>query len=99
MSAIIFTHWNDGKPDAVVLESTRMLTLRDAPGTRVRCNRGRGWVTVEGDPADYWIKPGEEMQVRSRGRVVIETDPRGELQVTLPCVDGGKQAIRGSATA
>ena len=71
----------------------RILALRNAAGTRVRCSRGRGWVTVEGDPADYWISAGDEMQVRSPGRVVIEAYPGGELQVTLPTGRCGRQAV------
>jgi hypothetical protein len=84
MSAILLTSGTDGQAGASGLAARRMLSLRGAAGTRVRCTRGRGWITVEGDPADYWLGAGEEFQIRAATRVVIEAEPCSELVVTPP---------------
>jgi Protein of unknown function (DUF2917) len=84
MSAILLTRWTDRKRRALRLAAPRILSLRGAAGTCVRCIRGRGWITVEGDPADYWISAGEAFQIRAATRVLIEADGCGELLVTLP---------------
>ena len=94
---IILTNGGDGHRGAVALESVRILSLDGAAGARVRSRRGRGWVTIEGDPADHWIGPGEEIEVRSPGRVVIETDRDGELQVALPARNSTIRAPRTAA--
>ena len=94
--------------DAILLTSginpgtaaPRLLTLRGAAGTRVRCTRGRGWITVEGDPTDYWINAGEDLRIRAATRVVIEADSGGELVVTPPrTLSGAYASPRHSAVA
>lgn len=92
MSAILLTSGTDREPGTLRLAAPRILSLRGAAGTRVRCIRGRGWITVEGDPADYWINEGEEFQIRAATRVVIEAERCGELVVTLPRTESGAYA-------
>jgi hypothetical protein len=76
MNAIFLT--NGTSPGTA---APRLLTLRGAAGTRVHCTRGRGWITVEGDPADYWISAGEDLHIRAATRVVIEAEGRGDAGV------------------
>jgi hypothetical protein len=92
MMTILFTSGTDGEAGTPRLAAPRILTLRRAAGTWVRCTRGRGWITVEGDLADYWIKEGEELQIRAATRVVIEAERCGELVVTLPRTQSGPHA-------
>lgn len=84
MSTILLTSGTDGEPGTLRLAAPRILTLRGAVGTRVRCTRGRGWITAEGDPADYWINPGEYLHVRAATRGVIGAVRCAGLVVTLP---------------
>jgi len=92
MSAILLTSSRDREPRALRLAAPRILSLRGGAGAWVRCIRGRGWITVEGDPADYWISAGEEFRIRAATRVVIEADGCGELLVTLPRRETGEYA-------
>ena len=92
MSAILLTSCRDREARTLRLAAPRILSLRGAAGTSVRCVRGRGWITVEGDPADYWINAGEEFRIRAATRVLIEADGCGELLVTLPCRESGAYA-------
>lgn len=84
MGTILLTSGTDREAGTQRLAARRILSLRGAAGASVRCTRGRGWITVEGDPADYWINAGEELQIRAATRVVIEAERCGELVVTLP---------------
>lgn len=46
-------------------------TLRAARGGWLSARAGRAWVTVEGDPEDYWLAPGEALPVAAGERVCI----------------------------
>ena len=40
-------------------------------GQAIRCEAGYIWVTVENDPEDYILFPGESLLIPSPGKVVI----------------------------
>jgi hypothetical protein len=46
-------------------------TLRATQGGWVSVRAGRAWVTVQGDPEDYWLAPGEALPVAPGERVCI----------------------------
>jgi hypothetical protein len=46
-------------------------TLRATHGGWLSVCAGRPWVTVEGDPEDYWLAPGEALPVAPGERVWI----------------------------
>ena len=54
------------------LNSSAVLSLRPEHALLLRCLRGELWVTVGGDSADYWLKPGESLHVPASGDAVIE---------------------------
>lgn len=35
---------------------------------------GRAWITISGDPNDYWLEAGEAVRIPASRRVVIEAD-------------------------
>jgi hypothetical protein len=55
--------------------------LTGAPGMSIRCRSGLLWVTAENDRTDYFLGPGESMEIRSAGCVVIEAERDSELQL------------------
>lgn len=40
-------------------------------GQLVRCLSGRLWVTIENDPKDHVLKPGEQLVVPTDGKVIV----------------------------
>lgn len=46
-------------------------TLRARQGGWVSIRAGCAWVTVEGDPEDYWLAPGQALPVARGERVCI----------------------------
>ena len=49
----------------------RVAVFAHLAGRRVRCATGHLWVTVEGDPEDHVLGPGEGFRVVFPGKVVI----------------------------
>lgn len=47
-------------------------SARGMAGRRVRLIRGRAWVTIEGDPHDHILGPGEDLVIPSPGRVAVQ---------------------------
>ena len=56
--------------------------LRCAPGTCVHVVSGSMWLTLSGDPEDYFLQPGQLKQIGS-GRAVIEADSDAVLTYAL----------------
>jgi hypothetical protein len=69
------------KHTALRLPRAGVARLTGALGIAVRCRTGLLWVTAENDRTDYFLRPGESMEIRSTGSVVIEADCDSELQL------------------
>ena len=65
---------------ALRLPRAGFATLSGALGIAIRCRTGLLWVTAENDRTDYFLRPGESMEIRSAGIVVIEAERDSELQ-------------------
>lgn len=65
----------------IQLDEWSPLALRDASGLRVECTRGRIWVTVEGQAGDFFLDAGDVLRVVSKGLVLIEGVPRGNVRL------------------
>lgn len=65
----------------IQLDEWSPLALRDAGGLRVECTHGRIWVTVEGQAGDFFLDAGEGMRIVSKGLVLIEGVPRGNVRL------------------
>ncbi|MBI5279618.1 MAG: DUF2917 domain-containing protein [Burkholderiales bacterium] len=48
-----------------------LLSLPDAAGTEIRSLAGTLWVTVDGDPRDVVLEPGEQFTPSTHGRVIV----------------------------
>lgn len=58
----------------VLLETGSVLSLDDAQGWRLSCQRGRLWVTVEGSGQEVTLSQGRSVTIEGDGRVVVEAD-------------------------
>jgi hypothetical protein len=66
---------------ALRLRRAGFARLTGALGMAIRCRTGLLWVTAENDRTDYFLRPGESMEVRSAGSVVIEAECDSELHL------------------
>ena len=53
------------------LEHRCLYTLNDAAGVEVSCLEGTIWLTIDNDPQDYVLEPGERFRISERRRVVL----------------------------
>lgn len=66
------------------LARTGLLNFRAAAGSTVACERGLVWVTLEGEPDDYWLPAGESIVARRSGRVVVEAAQLSRIVLQKP---------------
>ena len=59
-------------------------------GLEVRCAVGALLVTMEGDPADHELSPGEAFVASRRGRLVVWALEVARVRVTSPCRAAGE---------
>jgi hypothetical protein len=49
---------------------------------RLRVLRGTAYITKEGDAADYFLQPGQEMEVESHHLTLVQGWPEVEVEVS-----------------
>ena len=57
----------------------RVAVFAHLDGQAIRCLSGHLWVTLENDPMDHVLKPGQRLLIPSGGKVVV--GGRGRYQV------------------
>ena len=62
----------DVRSPELSLDIGQVLTLKDAAGLSIRARTGAVWVTEEGSPHDYILKPGQMLIVARDGRTVVQ---------------------------
>jgi hypothetical protein len=68
------TPWTEANPMAGISGSvtfSRTAAFAHLQGQAIRCDAGYIWVTLENDPEDYILFPGESLLVPAPGKVVI----------------------------
>ncbi len=56
----------------LLLNSKEVIELgNDLSGTRICCQAGLCWVTLEGDSRDHILRAGSSFEIRSSGRVLV----------------------------
>lgn len=53
------------------VDHTRVAAFLHLKGQRIFCHSGRLWVTLENDPEDHVLAPGQAFLVSGNGKVVI----------------------------
>ena len=66
------------------LTENRPVSLRDACGLRVECTTGIVWITLSGQVADVFLRPGEFHQLRGGGLALIESIGSGSIRIGRP---------------
>jgi hypothetical protein len=84
-SAVMKGDWSAATTRTVDLGYDQLLVLEAArPGTRVRVLYGNMWLTEEGTAQDVFAGSGAEVQLKSRGRAVVEGLGAARVQVIEP---------------
>jgi hypothetical protein len=55
----------------VSLEHQALFDIADAAGATVRCERGNLWITLDNDPRDIVLRPGEEFSTDERRHALV----------------------------
>ena len=78
----------------IQLAERKVLTIRGARDTRIECNEGMVWITIEGQPGDFLLGKGEHLLIRSKGLVLIQGMPYGlvKLASALPSEQDDRSA-------
>ena len=69
-------------PDAGSVDYDRIATLSGRQDRDIRCTSGHLWVTVENDPNDIVLDPGDCLHVSGRSKVVI--GGKGTYRLSMP---------------
>lgn len=56
---------------SVCLPARQLFVLPDASSARVLCTSGCLWVTLDDDPRDVVLQPGERFETRIRRRAIL----------------------------
>jgi hypothetical protein len=60
----------------------KIVALRGARGSYLECTGGMVWLTIEGQPGDFYLEQGSGLRIASNGLVLIEGMPSGEIRRT-----------------
>jgi hypothetical protein len=63
------------------LRVNQVVTIRRAQGACLQCVQGSVWVTLENDPLDFVLSPGERVCIHTPGRMVIEGLELSEITI------------------
>jgi hypothetical protein len=67
---------------AILLGVGEIIALRGARGSYLECTNGTVWLTIEGQPGDFYLEQGSGLRIASNGLVLIEGMPTGEIRQT-----------------
>ncbi|NMG74400.1 DUF2917 domain-containing protein [Aromatoleum diolicum] len=65
----------------IQLDALKPLAIRDARGVRLECTAGRVWLTVQGQPGDFYLAAGDGLCLASNGLALVEGMPRGSVRL------------------
>lgn len=89
--------WIDTAHARVGVTTHRALRLERALGTRLRAVHGTVWITIDNDPRDIVLDPGEDFVIDTPHSLVVL--PLGERKATLDvCGSTGERAVRAVAS-
>lgn len=66
---------------AARLDMGEIMAFRGARGSYLECTQGMVWLTIEGQPGDFYLKQGSGLRIASKGLVLIEGMPAGEIRL------------------
>lgn len=69
---------------ALTFKANQFVTIKRAQGACLQCVHGSVWVTLENDPLDFVLSPGERVCIHSPGSMVIEGLEPSEIAIIQP---------------
>lgn len=74
------------QPENAILVLWKNLPLRlaGARGATIRCDSGIVWLTIDGEPGDFFLTAGESHTLASNGLALIEAIESGTIRIVLP---------------
>jgi len=63
------------------LADNHPLSLRGARGLRIVCTAGTIWLTVDGEPGDIFLLPGQSHRLVSNGLALVESIGGGRIRL------------------
>lgn len=78
--------WMSLRNSVIQLNANKPVSFRDARGALLKCVEGVLWVTIDGQPGDYFLTAGQSLRIDSQGLAVVEGVPAGafRLQTAAP---------------
>ena len=70
----------------IALEAHHALSMTDASGVEVECRTGQVWLTMDGDPRDIFLAPGDAHAIQRDGLTLISAIKPSVVHVQLPQV-------------
>jgi hypothetical protein len=68
-------------PRDLRLEHKALYSVPDASGLTVTCVQGVVWLTIDGDPRDFVLEPGQTFETQDHGRVLIYALARSRISI------------------
>ena len=65
----------------IKLAKGRPVAFRGARNVHLECTEGLVWLTLEGEPDDYFLAKGERVRVKGGGLALIEGYPSGAIRL------------------
>ena len=65
----------------IQLDEWKPLAIRGARGLRIECTAGKVWLTIHGQPGDFYLAAGEGLRLASNGLALVEGMPRGGVRL------------------
>jgi hypothetical protein len=65
----------------IQLVENQPLAFRGARGVDIECTAGRVWLTVDGQPGDFFLARGERLRIASDGLALVEGLPAGAVRL------------------
>jgi hypothetical protein len=76
-----------GKEMALSPGETRTVDVREP--IDVHCGSGLLWITIEGDSRDFFLRPGQTMNMVMHGRAIIGAERHSTLRIDAAGVRAG----------
>ncbi len=65
----------------IQLAARKPLAFRGARDVEIECTEGTVWLTLEGEPDDYFLTKGERLRIERDGLALVEGNPTGAIRL------------------
>ena len=65
----------------IQLAAGKPLAFRGARDVHLECTEGMVWLTLAGEPDDYFLAKGERLRIEHDGLALIEGNPTGAIRL------------------